>query len=54
MSFQPEQIKDAELEAILEDGTYAPSASNQQSWHFTVVQNQRLIDQLSGAIKKCM
>lgn len=51
-SFQPEQIKDTELEAILEAGTYAPSASNQQSWHFTVVQNQRLINQLSEAIKK--
>jgi nitroreductase len=51
-SFQPEQIKDTELEAILEAGTYAPSASNQQSWHFTVVQNERLIDQLSEAIKK--
>ena len=51
-SFKPEQIKDAELEAILEAGTYAPSASNQQSWHFTVVQNERLIDQLSEAIKK--
>jgi nitroreductase len=51
-NFQPEQIKDTELEAILKAGTYAPSASNQQSWHFTVVQNQRLIDQLSEAIKK--
>jgi nitroreductase len=51
-SFQPEQIKDTELEAILEAGTYAPSASNQQSWHFTVVQSQRLINQLSEAIKK--
>jgi nitroreductase len=51
-SFQPEQIKDTELEAILEAGTYAPSASNQQSWHFTVVQNERLIGQLSEAIKK--
>lgn len=51
-SFKPEQIKDAELEAILEAGTYAPSASNQQSWHFTVVQNERLINQLSEAIKK--
>lgn len=51
-SFKPEQIKDTELEAILEAGTYAPSASNQQSWHFTVVQNERLIGQLSEAIKK--
>ncbi len=27
-NFQPEQIKDIELEAILEAGAYAPSASN--------------------------
>ena len=49
--FQPEQIKDEELQAILEAGRYAPSAMNQQSWHFTVVQNPAILQQLNQACK---
>jgi nitroreductase len=50
-NFKQEQIKDFELEEILEAGKYAPSAANQQSWHFTVVQNQVLLDRISQAVK---
>ena len=46
-SFQNEQIKTEELEAVLEAGRYAPSAGNQQAWHFTVIQNKDLLDRLS-------
>ena len=35
-SYLPDQIKENELQAILEAGYYAPSARNQQPWHFTV------------------
>jgi len=34
-----QQIKDEEIEMILEAGRYAPSAYNEQPWHFTVIQN---------------
>lgn len=44
--FKNEQIKDEELNAILEAGQYAPSAMNQQSWHFTVIQNNELLKKL--------
>jgi nitroreductase len=44
--FKDEQIKDEELETILEAGRFAPSAMNQQSWHFTVVQNKEVINTL--------
>lgn len=44
--FLPTQIKDEELKAILDAGIYAPSAVNQQPWHFTVVQNKELLDEL--------
>jgi nitroreductase len=50
-NFKQEQIEDAELEEILEAGKYAPSAANQQSWHFTVIQNQVLLDRISQAVK---
>ncbi len=46
-SFKDEQINEDELQAILEAGMYAPSAMNQQCWNFTVVQNQKLLDEIS-------
>lgn len=45
--FKSEQIKNEELEALLEAGIYAPSAHNQQSWNFTVIQNQQLLEELN-------
>lgn len=50
--FLPEQIKESELNAILEAGIYAPSATNKQPWHFTVVQNKDLIDRLNYSFKE--
>ena len=47
----PEQLKDNEIQAILDAGIYAPSASNGQPWHFTVIQSKDLIDRLSDAFK---
>lgn len=49
--FKQEQIKDEEIQAIIQAGLYAPSAHNQQSWHFTVVQNKELIQELNAATK---
>ncbi len=37
-AFKPEQIKDEELNAVLEAGKYAPSGGNQQAALFVVVQ----------------
>ncbi|GAA0123239.1 MAG: nitroreductase family protein [Clostridium argentinense] len=51
-SFLPEQIKESELNAILEAGIYAPSATNKQPWYFTVVQNKDLIDRLNYSFKE--
>lgn len=50
--FQSEQIKDGELQAILDAGIYAPSATNLQPWHFTVVQNKDILDRLSDGFKE--
>lgn len=51
-SFKEEQIKEEELQAVLEAGLYAPSAGNQQAWHFTVIQNRELLDRLNLAAKE--
>lgn len=52
--YLPEQIKEEELQAILEAGLYAPSAHNDQSWHFTVIRNKELIDRISAKSKEIM
>jgi len=47
--YKSEQIKDTELENIIEAGLYAPSANNRQSWNFTVIQNPELIKEMNDA-----
>lgn len=51
-SFTDEQIKEEELQAVLDAGVYAPSASNQQAWHFTVIQNKDLLTWLNREAKE--
>ena len=46
-AYQAEQIKEHELQAILEAGLWAPSAHNSQPWHLTVVQDVELIRHMS-------
>tara|TARA_Y100001933_G_C18929115_1_gene534519 strand:+ start:159 stop:719 length:561 start_codon:yes stop_codon:yes gene_type:complete len=50
--FEQDQIKDHELEMILEAGIYAPSAHNMQPWHFTVIQDKDLLSQLNADAKE--
>ncbi len=52
--YQDKQISDEELQILLDAGIQAPSAMNLQSWHFTVVQNQELINYISDQSKKGM
>jgi nitroreductase len=51
-AFKPEQIKEEELKEIIEAGIYAPSATNLQPWHFTVIQNKELLDWLNTNFKE--
>lgn len=50
-NYKEEQIKDDELQAILDAGRFAPSAMNQQSWHFTVIQNKEVLQKIIEATK---
>jgi len=50
--YQVKQIKEEELQSILEAGMYAPSARDQQSWQFTVIQNTELINKISKAAQE--
>ncbi len=52
--FKKEQLKDSEIEAILEAAIYAPTALNEQPWHFTVIQNKELLDEINTVSKKTL
>ena len=53
-NYSSEQIKDEELETILQTAIYAPTGHNDQPWHFTIVQNQDLINQINDGAKEAM
>ncbi len=52
--YRAEQIKDEELENILEAGIYAPTGHNDQPWHFTIVQNVDMINEINEGAKLVM
>ncbi|MBZ2166792.1 nitroreductase family protein [Methanobacterium spitsbergense] len=52
--YLPDQIKDQELEDILEAAIYAPTAHNDQPWKFTIIQNRELIDEINQGAKEAM
>ena len=49
--FKVDQIKEEELNLILEAAVHAPSGHNDQPWHFTVIQNKELIEKISDLSK---
>ena len=52
--FRPEQITEHELEAIVESALFAPSAMNAQPWHFTVIQDKRVLDRMAQLMRENM
>jgi nitroreductase len=53
-AYKSEQIDETALKEILEAGIYAPTACNEQPWHFTVIQNAELLDQINVKSKAYM
>jgi nitroreductase len=52
--FTPETIDGRTILRLVEAAVQAPSAVNQQPWTFTVVRDQRLLDQVSRGAKSHM
>ncbi len=52
--FKAEQIKREELDAIVEAGIYAPTAHNEQPWHFTVIQNAEVLNHINLRVNEEM
>jgi nitroreductase len=49
--YKKEQIKDEELQAVLEAGLYAPNAGG-QAWHFTVIQKKEILEKINYLAKE--
>ena len=52
--YLPKQIKQEDLDSIIEAAIYAPSGHNDQPWHFTIIQNKELIAYISAKSKELM
>jgi len=48
-SYRPDEIPDEDLRTILEAGRQAPSAGNRQPWHFVVVKDPDLKQEVADA-----
>lgn len=51
-SFEEKQIKDEELDLIIESGRYAPSGGNNQTTRFLVIQNKEVLNKLEELVEK--
>jgi len=52
--YKPQQIKDQELQCIIDCGLNAPSARNTQNWHLSIIQNPELITWMNDKAKENM
>ncbi len=52
--YQSVQVEQEKLNAILDAAIHAPSGHNQQSWHFLVVRDNGIIEDLDLRIRKSM
>ena len=52
--YRSEQIKKEELDKILDAAIHAPSGHNDQSWHFTIIQDKDSMNEISEGAKAVM
>ncbi|MGL5712906.1 MAG: nitroreductase family protein [Paraclostridium sp.] len=53
-TFLPDSVDRDLVEIIVEAGIYAPSSLNRQPWHFTVITDQNILNQLSIDTKEAL
>lgn len=52
--YSEDQITPEDLDLVIQSGLFSPSACNRQPWHFTVVQNREILNELNIESKKIM
>ncbi|GAA0085908.1 nitroreductase family protein [Clostridium sp. CTA-7] len=48
--FKDTQVKKEDILEIIKAGTYAPSPKHQQNWHFVVLQNKDVINEMANIV----
>lgn len=48
-AFEKKQVEEEKLQTVINAGLYAPSAMNQQPWHFVVIQKPELLSKIEEA-----
>ncbi len=51
-SFVDEPVNELDLNLILDAANWAPSARNQQPWHFIVIKNKKVVRQMADEVHK--
>lgn len=50
--FKDIPVKREDILEIIKAGTYAPSPKHQQNWHFVILQNKEVIDEVANIVTK--
>ena len=50
--FKNIEVKEEDIIKMLDAAIHAPSPKNQQTWHFTVIQNNELINKIADIVTK--
>lgn len=53
-AYKPDQISEDQLEALIKTALISPTASNRQKFHFTVVQNKEIINELEEDVVRVL
>ncbi len=51
-TFKEDALKKEILEEIVAAGIYAPTSSNKQPWHFSIIQDRAVLDEINREAKK--
>lgn len=52
--YTPQALDDQDVDQLIQAAVYAPNAMHQQPWAFTVVRNQKILDEISRESKAHM
>lgn len=53
-TYTKEQLSQENLDLIIEAGIYAPTACNEQPWHFTIIQNPEMLAHINAECSRNM
>ncbi|MDD1720657.1 MAG: nitroreductase family protein [Euryarchaeota archaeon] len=49
-AYTKESVPDDEIEPLLRAAMYAPSAANAQPWHFIVIRDRKILDEIPQVV----